>query len=97
MDNKARKKKSEFIAAMGNFSIQYNLSSISAALPLMHDTLFPEPEWSQYVLKGLVFAGSVVGMCVMGYLGDLIGRRKALLMTLAFTVIGSLGCALFPW
>jgi PHS family inorganic phosphate transporter-like MFS transporter len=92
-----RKKKSGFISAMGNFSIQYNLSSISAALPIMTDTLFTEPDWATYVLKGLVFAGSVFGMCVMGYLGDLIGRRKAMLTTLFFTVIGSLGCALFPW
>ena len=92
------KKKSGFIAAMGNFSIQYNLSSASVVLPpsIMSD-IYDEPSWSTYTLKGLVFAGAMVGMCVMGYLGDLIGRKRAMIFTLSLTVLGALGCALFPW
>jgi len=58
---------------------------------------FPEPIWVRYTLLGLVFAGAVCGMTCMGFLGDIIGRRKAMLMTLGFTVLGSLGAAIFPW
>ncbi len=90
-------RKSAFISAMGNFSIQYYLSSASVALPIMSDIEFPEPTWVPYTLRGLVFAGAVVGMCVMGYLGDLVGRKQALIFTMALTILGSLGCALFPW
>ena len=36
-------------------------------------------------------------MCLMGYLGDAIGRQRALIVTLSLTVLGALGCALFPW
>ncbi len=38
---------------------------------------------------GLVFAGAVTGMMVMGYLADVIGRRKAMIFTLSLTVAGS--------
>lgn len=94
----APKKKSNFIAAMGNFSIQYNLSAASVVLsPGIMGDLFPQPSWAKYSLKGVVFAGTIVGMCVMGYLGDLLGRKRAMIFTLALTVLGALGCALFPW
>eukprot|EP00051_Salpingoeca_urceolata_P014577 m.185883 g.185883 ORF g.185883 m.185883 type:complete len:492 (-) comp18125_c1_seq3:85-1560(-) len=58
---------------------------------------YPPPGWVSYVLLGTVFAGTVVGMCVMGYLGDVLGRRMAMLVTMALTVAGSLGSALFAW
>ena len=31
---------------------------------------YKEPEWSKMVILGLVFAGAVVGMTMMGYLGQ---------------------------
>ena len=58
---------------------------------------YPSPGWASYVLLGLVFAGAVTGMMIMGYLADRIGRRKAMLFTLALTVAGSLGSAILPW
>ena len=45
---------------------------------------------------GMVFTGAVLGMLLMGYLGDLVGRRRGLLITLTLTVLGALGCAAFP-
>ena len=33
--------------------------------------------WSKMVILGLVFAGAVVGMTMMGYLGDILGRKRA--------------------
>ena len=90
--------KSDFLSAMGNFSVQYNLSSASVAVAIMSSSgVYPEPAWAKFVLLGMVFAGAVLGMCVMGYLGDFIGRRKALIVTLLLTVLGSAGSALLPW
>jgi len=97
-----------FGPALGNFSIQYNLSCAGIALQIMNSCSddngpackegdYPEPDWAKYTLLGLVFAGAVAGMLTMGYLGDLLGRRRALLLTLSLTVLGSLGCALLSW
>ena len=38
------------------------------------DPLYIEPSWASNVILGLVFAGAVCGMGVMGRLGDLLGR-----------------------
>jgi PHS family inorganic phosphate transporter-like MFS transporter len=59
--------------------------------------LYKEPNWASFVILGLVFAGAVVGMGGMGYLGDSIGRKRAYCLTLGFIVFGSLGAALLPW
>ena len=56
VDSAEKKKKSAFIGALGNFSIQYNLSSVSTALPIMSSSTFPEPGWTSYTIKGLLFA-----------------------------------------
>ena len=58
---------------------------------------FPEPSWAQYTLLGTVFFGAVVGMLSMGYLGDVLGRRKAMLITLGLVVLGATGSGVFPW
>eukprot|EP00048_Salpingoeca_helianthica_P018608 m.242536 g.242536 ORF g.242536 m.242536 type:complete len:522 (+) comp25827_c0_seq1:324-1889(+) len=89
--------KSDFLASMGNFSIQYNLSSASVAVAIMNSSKYPLPEWARFSLFGLVFAGAVVGMCVLGYLGDHIGRRPAMLTTLSLTLLGTVVSALVPW
>lgn len=98
-----------FGPALGNFSIQYNLSCAGIAVAIMRSCSddigknckgggdYPEPTWAKYLLMGTVFAGAVVGMLTMGYLGDAMGRRKALALTLSLTVLGSLGSAILPW
>ena len=90
----APRNSSNFVPALSNFSIQYNLSAASIALALMQaHPYFKPPAWVHYVLLGLVFAGAVLGMLVMGYLGDLLGRRRAMVVTMGFQVFGALGCA----
>eukprot|EP01059_Diplonema_ambulator_P006895 TRINITY_DN1646_c0_g1_i2.p1 TRINITY_DN1646_c0_g1~~TRINITY_DN1646_c0_g1_i2.p1 ORF type:complete len:510 (+),score=152.56 TRINITY_DN1646_c0_g1_i2:77-1531(+) len=102
--------KSTLVGKIGNFSVQYNLGAASIAVVYLtssDDSVlgssasgsgdYPEPYWAKMTLLGAVFAGAVIGMLTMGYLGDLLGRRKAMLITLSFVVLGALGSALFPW
>ena len=68
------------VGAIGNFSIQYNLTSASIALAVLSkESNGPEkPDWSRYLLLSVVFFGCALGMLIMGRLGDILGRAKAL-------------------
>jgi PHS family inorganic phosphate transporter-like MFS transporter len=94
----AAARRSNFIPSVSNFAIQYNLTSASIALPFMQEhPAFAPPGWVAYTLLGAAFVGAVVGMVVMGYLGDVLGRRRAMVLTLALQVAGALGGALLSW
>eukprot|EP00050_Salpingoeca_kvevrii_P017880 m.68958 g.68958 ORF g.68958 m.68958 type:complete len:506 (+) comp7784_c0_seq1:169-1686(+) len=86
---------------LGNFSIQYNLSCASLALFVMdqkdHQGNIPTPAFADHLLLGAVFVGAIVGMLGFGFLGDVLGRWRAMMFTLSLTVIGALGSALLPW
>ncbi|CAE7255011.1 PHT1-6, partial [Symbiodinium pilosum] len=87
---------SNFVPAVGNFSVQYNFTSASIAVQILSDpgylgyALREEPKWAQDVTLASVFFGAMIGMLVMGRLGDMIGRSCAMKVTLSFTVLGSL-------
>jgi len=94
------------VAAVSNFSIQYNYAcaSIATQVMLSHNDHtgtvvadFREPHWAKETLLSIVFIGSVVGMLTMGYLGDLLGIRRALLLTNSLTVLGAVASALLSW
>jgi len=97
----------EFLAAVTNFSIQYNFGclGIATAIMLSHNDMtgphitpdFPEPMWARYFLLAIVFVGSIIGMICMGVLGDVIGIQRALIFTNALVVVGALSTALLSW
>jgi len=58
---------------------------------------YPQPTWAQTALLGVAFIGSVVGMLVMGYLGDLLGCERALVISNALIVFGALASAALSW
>jgi PHS family inorganic phosphate transporter-like MFS transporter len=51
---------------------------------------FPRSINQENLLKSSIFIGAILGQTTMGYLGDLIGRRKALLFTTVLAFCGSL-------
>lgn len=90
--------------------IQYNLSSLAIVIAIMtsHQDIvvsranglqsdYPEPSWAKTTLLGTVFAGAVCGMLSMGYVADVVGRRKAMLITQGFSAAGALASAVITF
>jgi len=101
-DKKKKKGKSNFVSYVSNFALQYNLTSASIALQFMDPSMndgqgWQAPGWVSYTLLGIVFVGAMVGMTGMGYIGDLLGKRIGMLLTLGLMVIGCLTSALLAW
>ena len=49
---------------------------------------YPEPAWASYVLNACVFVGAMVGMIVLGFAADVLGRKKGMVLTLSLAVAG---------
>jgi len=91
--------KSEYLA---NFGVQYNFNNISVALLFLSnaDVWYSDDKWNgtiSSVLKSIVFIGSMFGMCSMGYVGDVLGRNKAFVVTSMIMVCFSLLSAFALW
>lgn len=97
-------KVSNFGPSVGNFCIQYNFSSASIAIAVLSSKgssgkpYSEEPAWANDVILPVVFLGSMIGMSCMGWLGDVIGRSKAMQATLWFAIAGAFvpSCAAGP-
>lgn len=98
---------SSFITAVSNFSVQYNFSSISIALIIMSVSECTSTDdncrqgiqdsWVQSTATATVFVGAIAGQLSMGYAGDIIGRNKALLLTLALASLSALLSAIISF
>ena len=95
------KRQSLLVPCLAVFSSNYNFVVTSIALFLMNQ----DPVYRQTLesvvgngtIKMLSYAGAIAGMCIMGHLGDLIGRRLAMICTLFLVAFGALGSAVFSW
>ncbi|KAL1529839.1 hypothetical protein AB1Y20_000770 [Prymnesium parvum] len=102
----ARSSRVAAISALSNLSIQYNFSAIAVALALMDNgdhngasaaAAYPRTELQSSLLKSLVFAGAILGQFSMGVAGDVLGRRRAMLLTNGCAAAGAVGTALLTW
>jgi len=99
-----QKSSSNFGPCMGNFSIQYNFTAASIAVSVLGSDDYlghaysKSPAWAKTVTLPIVFVGAMIGMFGMGRLGDLMGRQKAMLVTLSFAIVGAIvpACAVGP-
>lgn len=88
--------RSNFIPMLGNFHIQYNLTSASISVAVLSGQSYlgyplrAEPRWAEMITLPTVFLGAMTGMLVMGRLGDVLGRSRAMQLTLSFSVAGCL-------
>lgn len=94
-------KQSLLVPCLAVFSSNYNFVVTSIALYIMNqdpnyrETL--ESVLGNGTIKMLSYAGAIAGMCIMGYLGDLIGRRLAMVSTLFLVAFGALGSSVLSW
>lgn len=86
-----------FINATANFSIQFNYTNVAVAILLIDKVYTAVPTWASSILSSMVFAGSILGMLVFGYLGDALGRTKALTLTFSVTIMSAIGSAFLSY
>lgn len=79
------------------FGVAYNLVVISVVETLLDYRYGSVSTLTLSELDGSILVGVIVGMVVIGYLGDTIGRSKAFVVTLALTLGGALACGFLPW
>ena len=88
------------ITSLSNFSVQYNFNSIPIALIVMSVSvcsstpsnclLGQQASWVYVSSTALTFVGSIIGQLSMGYIGDVIGRSRGLLLTMAIAALSAL-------
>jgi len=93
---KTRDKWALFGPSLANFTVQYNFQVIAIALAIAQRDM-PQKTWVKTQDKSVIFIGCILGQFTMGYAGDLLGRARALSLTLCLAVFGALGSSLGPW
>lgn len=96
-DKKWKLLKSRLITASGNFSVQYTYIDLSWSGPLWIRSIYGMPAWASEAENSVLFVGTIVGMLGLGFVGDMIGRNRAMLVTISLMIFGNLACALLPW
>lgn len=92
---------SKILTSVSNFSVQYNFQAIAISLLVMSETVCTatddsckagnQDEWVGSTASATIFIGAIFGQLTMGYLGDYLGRNKALFFTLCLASFGALG------
>jgi len=87
-------------------SAQYSFGSMAIAIVVMSTTYCTSSEelcmkgvqapWVAGTANAAVFMGAVVGQLSMGYIGDIIGRSNALMLTMSIATVGNICSAIFP-
>lgn len=91
----------KYSSKVSNFAIQYNLGCATLAIAIMQtrgdvivDPTVTAPDFpvltktEKTLALAMIFLGNIVGMLVMGYLGDLLGVARALCVTTAVSIAG---------
>jgi len=92
----SRSRNSLRVPLLSNVLVGYNMAIISWACEWLQ---IQHPENAE-ILSSVIsssLAGCIVGMLLLGYLGDYQGRSQAMLLTLGFVMIGCVGSAVLSW
>lgn len=87
-------------------SAQYSFGSMAIAIVVMSTTYCTsttelclrgvQAPWVAGTANAAVFMGAVVGQLSMGYIGDIIGRSNAFMLTMSIATIGNICSAVIP-
>lgn len=81
------------VAALGGFLFGYDTAVISGTITMVTSQFeLDSVLQGWYVSSALI--GSIGGVLVAGYISDLIGRKKAMLISSIFFLVSAVGCAL---
>lgn len=83
------------VAAIGGFLFGYDTAVISGTI-IQVSTQFSLDTVSQGWYVGCALVGSIIGVLCGGYLGDRLGRRKALFIAAILFAVSALYCAFAP-
>ncbi|USO00810.1 MAG: MFS transporter [Alphaproteobacteria bacterium] len=92
---------SAFWILSGSMLEYYDYMLFTYMMPVFSPILFPSYSYigSMLIGYGLIFASSIfrpVGAIIMGYVGDVFGRRYGLLLSICLISFASLGMGLIP-
>ena len=76
--------------------MQYNFQVIAIALEVAARVTHQQ-SWVATQNMSVIFIGCILGQFTMGYAGDLIGRSRALSLTLCIAAAGAVGSAAASW
>ena len=76
--------------SLANFCVQYNFQVIAIAL-LISARVDRQQDWVRTQNTSVIFLGCILGQFTMGYAGDLVGRSRALSLTLLIAAAGAVG------
>ena len=82
--------------SLANFCVQYNFQVIAIALEVAARVTHQQ-SWVATQNMSVIFIGCILGQFTMGYAGDLIGRSRALSLTLCIAAAGAIGSAAASW
>ena len=82
--------------SLANFCVQYNFQVIAIALEVAARVTHQQ-SWVATQNMSVIFIGCILGQFTMGYAGDLIGRSRALSLTLCIAAAGAVGSAAASW
>ena len=82
--------------SLANFCVQYNFQVIAIALEVAA-RVTRQQSWVATQNMSVIFVGCILGQFTMGYAGDLIGRSRALSLTLCIAAAGAVGSAAASW
>ena len=87
---------SSAITALGGLLFGYDTGVVSGALLFIKKDFGGLSSFQQELVTSLLLVGAVLGALGAGRVADMIGRRKAVLITAAIFVIGVLLAAFTP-
>jgi len=86
--------------AAGNWAVQHNFQCIAVSLIFLQQQYPLGPEDTEAAVSAAssaVFVGCIFGQLSMGYVGDIVGRSRAMFLTLSVAAFAGLGAAVTPW
>lgn len=84
-----------FIAALGGLLFGFDTAVISGALPLLKIQFGLSPGMEGWLVASAL-VGCLMGAGIGGWLSDLIGRKRVLLLSAILFTLTSIGCAMAP-